>query len=203
MLLGGGERREAAAVARLACLVDGADRGAIEIHERRLDVELARLEQRLAGRHRHLLIDEMRDAGLPRARHQRLAERFDGLGLVRLEQAERHALRPRLPRRHQHAGAAHRKGEHAHSGAFEKDAPFHGVHGVLRGVAGARAPAWIGVVGSLGGVNDKEGGESKRWAQNPKHFARRRRLPLQEPLAPVPPERFPHKLGRCCRFMRS
>ena len=45
--------------------------------------------------------------------------------------AERHALRARLPRRHHHAGAAHREGEHAHPRAFEKNAPLHGVHSVL------------------------------------------------------------------------
>src|SRR5258708_33436535 len=56
--IGGGERRETAPAAGLARLVDGADRGAIEVHERRLDIELARLEQRLAGRNRYLLIDE-------------------------------------------------------------------------------------------------------------------------------------------------
>src|SRR5215468_4249222 len=132
-LLGGGERREATAAARFGGLVDGANGGTIEVDAGRLDVELARLEQRLAGRNRHLLIDEMRNTGALRAWHQRLAHRLDGLGLVRLQQAERHALCPRLPRRHQHLGAAHRKGEHAHSRALEKDASFHGVHGVLRG----------------------------------------------------------------------
>src|SRR5580704_18868165 len=43
-LIGGGERGEAAAAARLARLVDGADGAAVEIHEGRLDVELARFE---------------------------------------------------------------------------------------------------------------------------------------------------------------
>src|SRR6516162_6282114 len=63
-LVGGGESGEAAAAARFARLVDGADGGAVEIHERRLDVELARLEQRLSRSNRYLLVDEMRDAGL-------------------------------------------------------------------------------------------------------------------------------------------
>src|SRR5579883_2297209 len=84
VLLGGGERRERAAAASLRGAVDRVDRRAIEVDERRLDIELARFEQRLAGRNRHLLIDEMRNAGALRARHQRLAQRLDGLCLVRL-----------------------------------------------------------------------------------------------------------------------
>src|SRR5216683_6116615 len=44
VLIAGGERGEAAAAACRTRLVDGADGGAIEVHEGRLDVELARLE---------------------------------------------------------------------------------------------------------------------------------------------------------------
>jgi len=91
---------------------------------------------------------------VPRTGHQRLAQRLDGLGLRRFEEAERHTLRPRLPRRHQHAGAAHREGEHAHARAFEKNAPLHGVHGSLRGVPGARGRARA-MGGCSGRVNAK------------------------------------------------
>src|ERR1700733_6250330 len=68
-LLDGGERGEAATELGVARLVDRADDGAIEVDERRPDVELAGLEQRLAGGDRHLLIDEVRDAGVLRAWH--------------------------------------------------------------------------------------------------------------------------------------
>src|SRR5436190_12577576 len=43
-------------------LVDRPDRGLVEVRVRRSHVEDARFEQRLLGRHRNLMIDEMRDA---------------------------------------------------------------------------------------------------------------------------------------------
>src|SRR5271163_3865005 len=86
VLIDGGERGEPAAAARLARLVDGADGGAVEVHERRLDVELARLQQRLAGRDRHLLVDEMRDTGVLGTGDEGLTQRLDGLGLVRFKE---------------------------------------------------------------------------------------------------------------------
>src|SRR3954469_10259631 len=46
----------------LAATVDGAHRSAIEVHEWRPHVEDARLQQRLLGRDRNLVVDEMRNA---------------------------------------------------------------------------------------------------------------------------------------------
>src|SRR5215510_2419745 len=65
--------KAAVTVMRLACLIYGAERGAIEISIRRPHVENARFEQGLAGRDRKLLIDKVGDAGLFRAGHQRFA----------------------------------------------------------------------------------------------------------------------------------
>src|SRR5579864_7242176 len=161
--LGRDEPRETPAILRLARAIHGADCGAIEVHEGRLDIDDARLEQRLGRRHRHLLIDEMRNARLLRAGHQRLAQRLDRLGLARIEEPKRHALRPRLARGHHDFGAAHREGKRAR--ALEKDAPFHGVHGVLRDVAGARGRAARG--SELLGVNDNGGVESSRRCRGP------------------------------------
>src|SRR5580700_2672421 len=71
--LGRDESRETPAIFCLAGAVQGAGRGTIEVHEGRLDVDDARLEQRLGRRHRQLLVDEMRDARLLRGGYQRLA----------------------------------------------------------------------------------------------------------------------------------
>src|SRR3984885_15340341 len=128
VLLGRRKGCETLAVAGRARLVDAADRSAIEVDEGWLDVDDAGLEQRLAWGDRDLLIDEMRDAGLARARQQRLAQRFDGFGFLATEQAERHRAGARLARRHQDFDAAHHEGEHAHARAFEKDAPLQSVH---------------------------------------------------------------------------
>src|SRR5437879_5956018 len=87
-LLEGIELREATAVARLTRLIDRADDGPVEIHIRRLHIEDARLEQRLLRGHGQLLIDEMSDACRARAGNERLAQRLEGLGLGRLQQAK-------------------------------------------------------------------------------------------------------------------
>src|SRR3954466_3034233 len=84
----------------------------------------------------------MRNAGLARAGHQRLAKRLDGFAFVGVEQPERHTLRPRLTRREQNLGAAHARGEQtlgaaraegerAEPGAFHKGASFYLIHAVL------------------------------------------------------------------------
>src|SRR6476659_9825176 len=73
----------------------------------------------------------MRNAGLARAGHQRLAKRLDGFAFVGVEQPERHTLRPRLTRREQNLGAAHAEGERAEPGAFHKGASFYLIHAVL------------------------------------------------------------------------
>src|SRR5215471_6057614 len=72
----------------LAGAVDGVHCGAIEVHERRPHVQNARLQQRVLGRYRDLLIDEMRDAGRARALHERVADRFDDVGLGLLQEPE-------------------------------------------------------------------------------------------------------------------
>src|ERR1700716_508277 len=70
VLLGSRKRGEPFAAAVRARFVDAANRSAIEIYERRFDVDDTGFEQRLTRRNRDLLIDEMRDAGLACARHQ-------------------------------------------------------------------------------------------------------------------------------------
>src|SRR5215813_4000821 len=76
-LLIGGRLGELVPEHPLARAVDGAHRGAIEIHERRAHVEDARLQQRLLGRDRDLVVDEMGDAGRARALHERVADRLE------------------------------------------------------------------------------------------------------------------------------
>src|SRR5262249_26249754 len=61
----------------LARAVDRAHRGAIEVHKRRAHIEDARLQQRLLGWDRDLVVDEMRDAGRARALHERVADCLD------------------------------------------------------------------------------------------------------------------------------
>src|SRR5216684_9374049 len=99
----------------------------------------------------------MRDAGLARSRHQRLTERFEGLGLLATEQTKRHRACARLARCHQNVDAFNRKGEHAHARAFEKDAPLHGVHEFLPCPKRCNE-RFFKIL--LKRVNDKEGGES-------------------------------------------
>jgi hypothetical protein len=53
--------KAAAAVERLACVIDRAQRGAVEIRVGWFDIEDTRLKQRLFGRARDLLIDEIGD----------------------------------------------------------------------------------------------------------------------------------------------
>src|SRR3954466_6416965 len=132
VLLGSRERREASAVARDARLVHAADRATIEVDEGRLHVNDAGFEERLDCRHRNLMIDEMREARLGRARHQCLAQCSEGLAFLSIEHPERHPARASLARGHQGLDTVDRKGERAHARDLEKDAPLHGVHGFPR-----------------------------------------------------------------------
>src|SRR5215216_2726402 len=100
-LLDGGELREFAAVQRLARTIDRADRGAIEVRIGRTDVHDPRLQQRLFGRYRELLVDEMGNAGLTGTGKERLAQGLDRFRLVGLEQAERDAAGARVAGREQ------------------------------------------------------------------------------------------------------
>src|ERR1700730_16789581 len=136
VLLGSRKCCEPFAAAARARFVDAANRSAIVIYEGRPDVDDAGFEQRLARRNRELLVDEMRDADLARARYQGLAQRFNGLGLLAIEQAKRHRACAGLAWCHQEVDSAHRKGQHAHAGAFEKDASFDGIHRFLPGQKG-------------------------------------------------------------------
>jgi len=87
------------------------------------------------------VVDEVRDAGGARPRHQRLAQRLDGLGFAGLEQAVRHPLRARLARREQHARAADAEGERAQAdGGLDVPGGERGMESRLRNRA-AEAPA--------------------------------------------------------------
>ena len=89
-------------------------------------------QQRLLGRHRDLLIDEMGNAGLARAGHQRLAQRLEVFALRGVEQSgTAHPASRACARRKQHFDAAHREGERAASRAFHEGASFYLVHAVL------------------------------------------------------------------------
>src|SRR5215813_7146286 len=112
----------------LALAVDLGERRAIEVHERRPRVVDAQRQQGFVRWHRALLIDEMRDAGVARAGHERLAERFECLGLLGLEHLERDALGAGLLRRQQHVDAADRERERAGRGALHERASFDGIH---------------------------------------------------------------------------
>src|SRR4051812_199791 len=128
VLLGSRKRGEALAAARDACLVPAADRATIEVDEGRLHVNDAGFEERLDCRHRNLMIDEMREARLGRARHQCLAQCSEGLAFLSIEHPERHPAGASLARRHQGLDTIDRKGERAHARDLEKDAPLHRVH---------------------------------------------------------------------------
>src|SRR5262249_27166918 len=112
----------------LALPVDLGERRAIEVHERRPRIGDAQRQQGFVRRHRALLIDEMRYAGVARARDQRFAERFERLGLPGLEHLERDALGAGLLRRQQHVDAADRERERAGRGALHERASFDGIH---------------------------------------------------------------------------
>src|SRR5467141_507880 len=130
------ELREATPLARLARPVDRCDRRPVEVRKRGLDVEDAGFEQRLLGRNRKLLIDEMRDARRAGTRNHGLAQCLQGLGLVGLQQAKGHALGAGLARGQENFGAAHRERERAKRGTADKVPSFHLVHDVLPGEEG-------------------------------------------------------------------
>src|SRR5712675_1212812 len=136
-LLIGWRLGELVAEQALAAAVDGGDRGAIEVHERRAHVEDARLQQRLLGRDRNLVVDEMRDAGGARTLHQRVADRLDDVGLGLLEQTERDVARARLSRRQHDRRAAHREGERTQRRALHEGASFDGCHQTFSPLGGA------------------------------------------------------------------
>src|SRR4051812_44061174 len=76
-LLGVGEVDILSAKQRLAHPINPAQGCAIEIDIGRADFADADGQQRVARRQRQLLVDEMRDAGLARAKRKRFAHRFE------------------------------------------------------------------------------------------------------------------------------
>ena len=124
MLLGRVELREPQAVAGLRGLVYGADGGPVEVHERRPDVENSCLEQRFAWRQRQLVIDEMRDAGRPGARHERLTQRLNRPGFVGREDAKRRRLRVRGARGQEGVNPTNRDRQRASSRALHELSPL-------------------------------------------------------------------------------
>ncbi len=72
------------------------------------------------------MIDEIRDAGLARVRHQRLAQGLDGLRLVGLEAAQGNALGAGLAGGEQDFRAADHEGERTR--ALHEGAPFDAMH---------------------------------------------------------------------------
>jgi hypothetical protein len=82
-------------------------------------------------RHRKLLIYVVGDPGLTGLRHQRLAKRLKGLGLMAIEKAEGHIARPRFSRRHDDFSSAYRKSQRTKRGAFDEAASTNVRHGLL------------------------------------------------------------------------
>ncbi len=74
------------------------------------------------GGYRKLLIDEVRDPGFTRLRHQRLAERLERFALMGIEQPERNAARSGFSGGHDDFGAADRERQRTQGRAFDKAA---------------------------------------------------------------------------------
>src|SRR5580704_4389937 len=113
VLLAAVELSKAALVQRPAGAVDPAQRRAIEIHVGRAHLGDPQAQERVSGRHRELLIDEMGDAVLACPDRQRLTQRFQDRRLLRLEHAKRHALGARLPRSEENLGTPYREDQGA------------------------------------------------------------------------------------------
>ncbi len=126
-----GQLRERLAVLGLACAVDGIQRRAVEIHERRTHVRDADVQQRVVRRHRALLIDEMRDAGLARAGNQRFADGFEPQRLVGAQHLERDFLRSGFAWQQQNFNTADGECQRTRRGAPHECAAPDIVHGVL------------------------------------------------------------------------
>jgi len=105
-----------------------AERRAIKIRVRRPHVHDARLEQRLLGGNRKLLIDEIDDAGVLGAGNQRLAHGAQRGRLFGVKRAQRNVLRLRLPGRQHDLGAADGKRQRADGRALHEGAPLNLVH---------------------------------------------------------------------------
>jgi hypothetical protein len=65
---------------------------------------------------------------LARAGNKRLAQGFEGLGFLRPQCTQRHALGARRARGEQNFGAADREGKRAEGGTLHELAPFELVH---------------------------------------------------------------------------
>ena len=78
-----------------------------------------------------MLIDEMRDAGVARARHQRLADGFEPQRFVGAQHLERNFLRAGFARQQQNFDAADGECQRTRRGAPHECAAPDIVHGVL------------------------------------------------------------------------
>jgi hypothetical protein len=121
-LIRGRHLREIPSEKFVAGLVNRGNRGAVELREGRTDIEDAGLKQGFVRRHRKLLIDEVRDPGLTRLRHQCLPQRLQGFPLMGIKQPKRDATRPRLSGRHDDLGTPYRKCQCPECRAFHKAA---------------------------------------------------------------------------------
>src|ERR1700730_1532829 len=121
VLLARTELRElAAAVKRLARVVDGGDRTSIEAGIGWANVEDARFEQCFFRRNGELLIDEMGNPCFTRARNDGLAQRLDSFRLVGFEQPERRVLRMCFARGQEYLDTADGKREYASGRALQE-----------------------------------------------------------------------------------
>jgi len=130
-LVGGRQLGEIPSKNPAAAVVNRDDGGSVELRKRRTDIEDPGLKKSFVRRHRKLLIDVVRDTGLARLGHQRLAERLEGLALMGIEKPEGHIARPRLAGRHDDFHAAHGKSQRTQGRAFDEAASTNVRHGLL------------------------------------------------------------------------
>ena len=131
VLLAGGQLGEATLMLGAAGAIDAAQGGAVEVDIRRPRLGDPQAEQRMRGRHRELLIDEMGDAVLPRPDGERLADRLERRHLVSREYPERHPLGAGLPGGEQHLRARYREHQRAERRAGDEVASNDLCHGGL------------------------------------------------------------------------
>src|SRR5260370_41950566 len=98
----------AAAVNRLARIVDGANRTSIKAVKGWANIEDACFEQCFFRRNGELLVDEMGNACATRAGNEGLTQRLDSFRLVGLEQPEWHVLRMCFARGQEYLDTSHR-----------------------------------------------------------------------------------------------
>src|ERR1700722_7916533 len=112
----------------MAALVDRGNCGAVELRERRTEVENASLQESFVRRHRELLIDKVCDPGLARLRYQRLAQRLEGFTLMGIEKPEWDATRPGFAGRHDDFCARYRNCQRTQGRALHEATPANARH---------------------------------------------------------------------------